>query len=99
MSTTNRKLGPSTRAASWSNSRDRKKRKVLVAIAAYADAGRPDPSIREIVATTKLPRYMVLTIVDTLEKEQYVKLLKVRQSAWFASAVQLLAMPCIAVSA
>lgn len=46
-----------------------KRRKVLVVIAAYADAGVPNPSISQIVSRTKLPRPAVVGLVDLLEHD------------------------------
>lgn len=43
------------------------RRKVFAAIAAYLDAGRSDPSIRELAGKTKLDRGVVIGAVDSLE--------------------------------
>jgi DNA-binding MarR family transcriptional regulator len=44
-----------------------KARRVLVLVAAYIDAGRPDPSIRELAERAELHRVAVVAIVDQLE--------------------------------
>lgn len=55
-----------------------KRRKLLVLIAAFIDAGRCDPSVTELAQRSGLPRQAVVAIVDRLEKDG---LLKVRPVA------------------
>ena len=60
-------LGPNARAALSAPLTGNKRRKVLLAVGIFLDCERPDPSITEIAARTRLPRGAVVSIVDGLE--------------------------------
>jgi DNA-binding IscR family transcriptional regulator len=49
-----------------------KRRKCYVLIAAFADAGRSDPTVRELAARTKLPRNTVVQLVEKLEADGFL---------------------------
>ena len=66
------RLGSRARWALRQPIKGRKKHKTLVLIAAYLDAGIPDPSIRELAARTAIPAYRVVQIVDALANAGYV---------------------------
>ncbi|HET7053875.1 MAG TPA: hypothetical protein VFI09_08175 [Solirubrobacterales bacterium] len=69
---TKRKLGPEARRAFAAPIEGSKRRKVLILIAAYLDAGRPDPSISELAARARLRRLAVVAIVDRLERDGWL---------------------------
>jgi DNA-binding MarR family transcriptional regulator len=71
-------LGPTARRVLAMSIEGNKRRKVLLAVALYADSGRADPSIGELVQRTKLPRSAVVSIVDMLDRDG---LLEVRRGA------------------
>ncbi len=62
-------LGPNARRALAPPVEGAKRRKVLVLVAAFIDAGRVDPSISELAARAKLHRGAVVRLVDRLERE------------------------------
>lgn len=72
------KEGPNVRRALAAPVGGTKRRRVLVLIAAYIDAGRDDPSIRELAERAKLPRVAVVAVVDRLERDGW---LRVRRAA------------------
>ncbi len=63
------KYGLETRRAILLPVTGQKRRKLLVLIAAYIDAGRADPSIRELSKRLKLQRFVVIALVDALERD------------------------------
>ncbi|HET7052461.1 MAG TPA: hypothetical protein VFI09_00920 [Solirubrobacterales bacterium] len=70
-------LGPNTRRALVLPVEGTKRRKVLVLIAAYADAGRDDPAISELSQRSGLTYRQVVFVVDRLEADGW---LEVRRS-------------------
>lgn len=67
------KLGSAARAAMRMPVGGHKRQKVLVLIAAYIDAGRDDPSIRELAERAKLHRVAVVAVVDRLECDGWLR--------------------------
>jgi DNA-binding IscR family transcriptional regulator len=49
-----------------------KRRKCLVLIAAFLDAGRTDPTIRELAERTKLPRNAVVQLIAALPEDGHL---------------------------
>jgi DNA-binding MarR family transcriptional regulator len=70
--TTRRQLGPEAERALRAPLEGTKRRKILVLIAAYLDAGRDNPSITELAARARLRRIAVVGIVDHLEREGHL---------------------------
>ncbi len=64
--------GPNVRAALRAPIEGRKRRAVLILIAAYLDAGRRDPSVAELAGRTQLRRLAVVAIVDRLERDGWL---------------------------
>lgn len=62
-------LGPAAKAAARLPIDGTKRRKVLVLIAAYADAGEKSPSIRELAERARLDRLIVANVVDRLARD------------------------------
>ena len=62
-------LGPLARAALRLPAGGAKRRKVLVMVAAYADAGERSPSITQLARGTKLSRWVVLNVIDRLQAD------------------------------
>lgn len=62
-------IGPNARRALAMPIEGSKRRRVLLAVALYADGGRADPSISEIAEHAKLSRDIVVSIVDGLEAD------------------------------
>lgn len=69
------------RAAQWPID-GRKKRRVLLAIAAYLDAGYDSPSIKMLARRTGLPPYTVVTIVDGLERAGHLRVVERGSAHW-----------------
>jgi hypothetical protein len=65
-------LGKRAQAAMRTDVGGRKRLKVLVIIAAFADAGRTDPTIRELAERTKLPRNTVVQLIEKLEEDGHL---------------------------
>lgn len=70
--TNGRSSRPNVRAALRAPIEGRKRRAVLVLIAAYLDAGRCDPSIGELADRTRLRRLAVVAIVDRLQRDGWL---------------------------
>jgi DNA-binding IclR family transcriptional regulator len=64
-------LGPEARRAYLLPVDGQKRRKILVLIGAFLDAGR-NPSITELAARARLPRSVVMALVDRLERDQFL---------------------------
>lgn len=62
-------LGPTARRVLAMSIDGRKRKAVLLAIAIYTDAGRNDPSIRELAARAKLSRGVVVSVIDRLQAD------------------------------
>jgi hypothetical protein len=62
-------FGPRAKAAARLAIRKDTHRKVLVLIAAWIDAGRDDPSIRELTEAAKSERDPVVYAVEALERD------------------------------
>jgi hypothetical protein len=62
-------FGPRAKAAARLPIRKDAHRKTLVLIAAWIDAGRDDPSIRELTEAAKAERQKVVNAVEALERD------------------------------
>jgi DNA-binding MarR family transcriptional regulator len=71
--TARRQLGPETRRALAAPIDGSKRRKALLMVAAFIDAGRSNPSISELAARARLRRLAVVAIVDRLEREGWLE--------------------------
>ncbi|MEK6271431.1 MAG: hypothetical protein AABM42_02135 [Actinomycetota bacterium] len=66
-------LGPFTRAVSKAEVGDEKRRKVLIAIAAYSEAGIVNPTPKELAAATRLPEDTVRPLIERLRDDGFIR--------------------------